>query len=86
MSDPIAVSRKLAEDFAADVEGYSRLMGTDLTQPAQHDYKHPAARRKPHAAAESKTSLERVAAFLLEMDKRLTAAGVMSLPMSRRYR
>ncbi|WEK51528.1 MAG: helix-turn-helix domain-containing protein [Candidatus Kaistia colombiensis] len=31
-----------------------------------------------------KTSLERVAAFLLEMDKRLTAAGVMVLPMSRR--
>ena len=31
-----------------------------------------------------KTSLERVAAFLLEMDKRLTASEVMALPMSRR--
>jgi CRP/FNR family transcriptional regulator, nitrogen fixation regulation protein len=31
-----------------------------------------------------KTSLERVAAFLLEMDLRLTAAGVMALPMCRR--
>jgi CRP/FNR family nitrogen fixation transcriptional regulator len=31
-----------------------------------------------------KTSLERVAAFLLEMNKRLAAAGVMALPMSRR--
>jgi CRP/FNR family nitrogen fixation transcriptional regulator len=31
-----------------------------------------------------KTSLERVAAFLLEMDKRLTAAGIIALPMSRR--
>jgi CRP/FNR family nitrogen fixation transcriptional regulator len=31
-----------------------------------------------------KTSLERVAAFLLEMDHRVTAAGVMALPMSRR--
>jgi CRP/FNR family nitrogen fixation transcriptional regulator len=31
-----------------------------------------------------KTSLERVAAFLLEMDPRLSAAGVMALPMSRR--
>lgn len=31
-----------------------------------------------------KTSLERVAAFLLEMDHRLTAAGVMALPMCRR--
>jgi CRP/FNR family nitrogen fixation transcriptional regulator len=31
-----------------------------------------------------KTSLERVAAFLIEMDKRLTATGVIALPMSRR--
>jgi CRP/FNR family nitrogen fixation transcriptional regulator len=31
-----------------------------------------------------KTSLERVVAFLLEMDHRLTAAGVMALPMGRR--
>jgi CRP/FNR family nitrogen fixation transcriptional regulator len=31
-----------------------------------------------------KTSLERVAAFLLEMDHRATASGVMALPMSRR--
>lgn len=31
-----------------------------------------------------KTSLERVAAFLIEMDQRLTAAGVIALPMSRR--
>jgi len=31
-----------------------------------------------------KTSLERVAAFLLEMHRRLPAAGVMALPMSRR--
>src|SRR5713226_6844349 len=31
-----------------------------------------------------KTSLERVAAFLREMDPRLTAAGIMPLPMSRR--
>jgi CRP/FNR family nitrogen fixation transcriptional regulator len=29
-----------------------------------------------------KSALERVAAFVLEMDKRLTAAGVMSLPMT----
>jgi CRP/FNR family nitrogen fixation transcriptional regulator len=31
-----------------------------------------------------KTSLERVAAFLLEMDCRLTSSGVMALPMCRR--
>jgi CRP/FNR family nitrogen fixation transcriptional regulator len=31
-----------------------------------------------------KTSLERVAAFLLEMDRRLASAGVVALPMCRR--
>jgi CRP/FNR family nitrogen fixation transcriptional regulator len=31
-----------------------------------------------------KSSLEKVAAFLIEMDSRLTAAGVMTLPMMRR--
>ncbi|MCP3387591.1 helix-turn-helix domain-containing protein [Bradyrhizobium sp. CCGB12] len=31
-----------------------------------------------------KTSMERVAAFLIEMDRRLTAAGILSLPMTRR--
>ena len=31
-----------------------------------------------------KTSLERVAAFLLEMDRRLTGTGMIALPMSRR--
>ena len=31
-----------------------------------------------------KTSMERVAAFLIEMDRRLTAAGVLALPMTRR--
>jgi len=31
-----------------------------------------------------KHSLERVAAFLVEMDRRLTAAGVVALPMTRR--
>jgi class 3 adenylate cyclase len=29
MTDPIAVSRRLVAVFAADVEGYSRLMGAD---------------------------------------------------------
>jgi adenylate cyclase len=29
MSNPIAVSRRLVAVFAADVEGYSRLMGLD---------------------------------------------------------
>ena len=31
-----------------------------------------------------KTSMERVAAFLIEMDKRLTTAGILALPMTRR--
>jgi len=29
MSNPISVSRRLVAVFAADVEGYSRLMGAD---------------------------------------------------------
>jgi adenylate cyclase len=29
MSDPTVVSRRLVAVFAADVKGYSRLMGTD---------------------------------------------------------
>ena len=29
MADPIETKRRLAAIFAADVEGYSRLMGTD---------------------------------------------------------
>src|SRR5216684_4446979 len=29
MSDPLTVSRRLVAVFAADVEGYSRLMGAD---------------------------------------------------------
>src|ERR1700739_1811143 len=29
MSDPAAISRRLVAVFAADVEGYSRLMGAD---------------------------------------------------------
>ena len=29
MSDPMDISRRLVAVFAADVEGYSRLMGTD---------------------------------------------------------
>jgi adenylate cyclase len=29
MSDPMDISRKLVAVFAADVEGYSRLMGAD---------------------------------------------------------
>jgi class 3 adenylate cyclase len=29
LADPIEVKRRLAAIFAADVEGYSRLMGTD---------------------------------------------------------
>jgi adenylate cyclase len=30
MSDPISVSRRLVAVFAADVEGYGRLMGAEV--------------------------------------------------------
>jgi CRP/FNR family nitrogen fixation transcriptional regulator len=54
-----------------------------------HDLLDMTARNLQHAEDHMlllgrKTSLERVAAFLLEMDRRLTAAGVMALPMCRR--
>ena len=45
---------------------------------------HAASRPNHMLLLGRKNSRERVAAFLLEMNGRLTAAGVMALPMNRR--
>jgi len=65
----------------------AHMAGQDVT--VAHDLLNMTARNLKHAEDHMlllgrKTSLERVAAFLLEMDSRLTAAGVMALPMCRR--
>jgi CRP-like cAMP-binding protein len=43
----------------------------------------PACRRSD-AASRSQMRMERVASFLLEMDRRLAVTGMMALPMFRR--
>jgi CRP/FNR family transcriptional regulator, nitrogen fixation regulation protein len=65
----------------------THIAETDTT--VARDLLHMTANNLQHAENHMlllgrKTSLERVAAFLLEMDRRLTAAGVMALPMCRR--
>jgi CRP/FNR family nitrogen fixation transcriptional regulator len=52
------------------------------------DLLHPTAKNLEHAEDHMlllgrKTSLERLAAFLIEMDRRLTTASVMELRMRR---
>lgn len=65
----------------------THIAETDAT--VAHDLLNMTANNLRHAEDHMlllgrKTSLERVAAFLLEMDRRLTAAGIMALPMCRR--
>ena len=43
MSDPTQVSRRLVAVFAADVEGYSRLMGADEVDTEWPHVKHTGA-------------------------------------------
>jgi CRP/FNR family nitrogen fixation transcriptional regulator len=62
---------------------------TDSGVPVINNVLKLVTRNLQHAESHTrllgrKTSLEKVAAFLIEMDRRLTAAGVMILPMSRR--
>ena len=65
--------------LAARVENdaaLARNMLSMITKTLQHAEDHMLLLGR-------KDSLERVATFLIEMDKRLTAAGAMTLPMSR---
>jgi CRP/FNR family nitrogen fixation transcriptional regulator len=64
---------EVAREDASVVQDLLRLTATNLEHAEDH-----------MLLLGRKTSLERVAAFLIEMDRRLTAAGVMELPMGRR--
>ena len=71
------IKRRSLELVAESDAMVSRNLLTMTTDNLQHAENHMLLLGR-------KTSLERVAAFLIEMDRRLTAAGVMPLPMSRR--
>src|SRR4051812_25478211 len=71
------IKRRSLEMVAESDAMVSRNLLTMTTDNLQHAENHMLLLGR-------KTSLERVAAFLIEMDRRLTAAGVMPLPMSRR--
>lgn len=71
------IKRHSLEIAAANDAMVSRNLLNMTTRNLQHAENHMLLLGR-------KTSLERVAAFLIEMDRRLTEAGVMPLPMSRR--
>ena len=68
--------RSLLETMARQEAGATSLLGL-VTRNLQHAENHMLLLGR-------KTALERVAAFLLEMDERLDRPNVMTLPMSRR--
>src|ERR1700704_3995804 len=70
------IKRHSLEMVAESDAVVSRNLLTITTDNLQHAENHMLLLGR-------KTSLERVAAFLIEMDRRLTAAGIMPLPMSR---
>jgi CRP/FNR family nitrogen fixation transcriptional regulator len=71
------IRRQSLEDVAEFDAVLSRNLLSMTTSNLQHAENHMLLLGR-------KSSMERVAAFLLEMDERLAAAGVLSLPMSRR--
>jgi CRP/FNR family nitrogen fixation transcriptional regulator len=71
------VTRRSLEMVAENDAIVSRNLLSMTTSNLQHAEDHMLLLGR-------KTSLERVAAFLIEMDRRLTSAGVMPLPMCRR--
>jgi CRP/FNR family nitrogen fixation transcriptional regulator len=68
--------RSLDHAAASDVE-ITRRLWTMTAGDLRHAENHMLLLGR-------KTAMERVAAFLLEMDRRLSAAGMMALPMCRR--
>jgi len=74
----VRLAKRLSLEHVAEEDALvARELLTMTTSNLQHAENHMLLLGR-------KTSLERVAAFLLEMDGRLSAAGVMALPMSRR--
>jgi CRP/FNR family nitrogen fixation transcriptional regulator len=71
------VKRESLERVASTDSAIVRSMLSMTTDNLQHAENHMLLLGR-------KTSLERVAAFLLEMHRRLSPAGVIALPMSRR--
>src|ERR1700754_421827 len=71
------IKRRSLELIAESDAMVSRNLLSMTTENLQHAENHMLLLGR-------KTSLERVAAFLIEMDRRITAAGVMPLPMCRR--
>ena len=71
------IRRQSLEDVAEFDAVLTRNLLSMTTSNLQHAENHMLLLGR-------KSSMERVAAFLLEMDERLAAAGVLSLPMSRR--
>jgi len=71
------IKRRSLELVAESVAMVARNLLSMTTNNLQHAEDHMLLLGR-------KTSLERVAAFLIEMDRRLTAAGVLALPMCRR--
>jgi CRP/FNR family nitrogen fixation transcriptional regulator len=71
------MKRDSLETLAWDDWGVAKTLLDMTTTNLQHAEDHMLLLGR-------KTSMERVAAFLMEMDRRLSAAGVLALPMSRR--
>jgi CRP/FNR family transcriptional regulator, nitrogen fixation regulation protein len=69
--------RRGVEDVAEDDVSITRDLLVLTTKNLQHAEDHMLLLGR-------KTSLEKVAAFLIEMDRRFASASVMELPMSRR--
>ena len=78
MQTTVRLSRRRSLEVTAEIDAVvSRNLLGMTTRNLQHAENHMLLLGR-------KTLLERVAAFLLEMDGRLSNAEIMSLPMSRR--